>query len=442
VVDEFRRPDRSFMTPPAGMPLSSNTFLDIGHESLIRQWGRLGEWAEEESRSALIYQRLKQTAQLWKAGDAALWGYPDLDRALQWDERQHPSPSWAARYGSLQEFEAAMDFLQASKSARDERDRKEREAQALREQEERERHTLIEREKRHRILRWSFIALIVMFLPAVILALLAWRDVQIAKKLSKEAKENAEEWQKRAERAEQNVHTAEDRLKVLEIKTREAEQRQVLAEEKIQLAMKERAAAEKAKAEAEQRQVLAEEKIQLAMKERAAAEKAKAEAEKQLKKTEDEYRSLKQRANQLNDNIALKQTVLFGDRVAMSNYLKSDRANRSIRFLATQGPPRYTTPDGSQMYQFRVFPDKTSITASLKGAAAITYRMEDDPVKPQPAVFLGISGPPGFGVRVNFSRCYKSVVAVIEYKDPEKSAEIAAFDMCALLEQAPVPERK
>jgi hypothetical protein len=414
VVDEFRRPDRSFMTPPAGMPLSSNTFLDIGHESLIRQWGRLGEWAEEESRSALIYQRLKQTAQLWKAGDAALWGYPDLDRALQWDERQHPSPSWAARYGSLQEFEAAMDFLQASKSARDERDRKEREAQALREQEERERHTLIEREKRHRILRWSFIALIVMFLPAVILALLAWRDVQIAKKLSKEAKENAEEWQKRAERAEQNVHTAEDRLKVLEIKTREAEQRQVLAEEKIQLAMKERAA----------------------------AEKAKAEAEKQLKKTEDEYRSLKQRANQLNDNIALKQTVLFGDRVAMSNYLKSDRANRSIRFLATQGPPRYTTPDGSQMYQFRVFPDKTSITASLKGAAAITYRMEDDPVKPQPAVFLGISGPPGFGVRVNFSRCYKSVVAVIEYKDPEKSAEIAAFDMCALLEQAPVPERK
>jgi hypothetical protein len=74
----------------------------------------LREWVEEESRSALMYQRLNQTAQLWKAGDAAPWRNPDLERALQWKHAQDPSSAWAVRYGSVEEFELALEFLRVS----------------------------------------------------------------------------------------------------------------------------------------------------------------------------------------------------------------------------------------------------------------------------------------------------------------------------------------
>ena len=114
VVEAFRRPDRCFVTPPVEMPLGPDTLLDIGHESLIRQWRQLGKWVEEEGRSALMYRRLNQTAQLWKDGEAAPWRNPDLERALLWEQAQHPSPAWAIRYASAEEFGSAMEFLRTS----------------------------------------------------------------------------------------------------------------------------------------------------------------------------------------------------------------------------------------------------------------------------------------------------------------------------------------
>ena len=91
VVEVFRRPDRSFITPSAEVPLRSDTVLDISHESLIRQWQRLNQWVEQEALSADNYRRLEQTARLWHTGQAALWGTPDLESALAWREQEHPT---------------------------------------------------------------------------------------------------------------------------------------------------------------------------------------------------------------------------------------------------------------------------------------------------------------------------------------------------------------
>jgi hypothetical protein len=119
------------------VPLQAETLVDIGHESLIRQWRRLAGWVDDESRSAAIYQRLAGTAQLWQAGDAGLWGNPDLARATQWRERQKPTVAWALRYGSEADFDQAMRFLEASevewqrtseRTRREEQDRITREA--------------------------------------------------------------------------------------------------------------------------------------------------------------------------------------------------------------------------------------------------------------------------------------------------------------------------
>jgi hypothetical protein len=49
VVEVFRSEGRSFLMPPAGVALGPDTVIDISHESLIRNWGRLREWVKDEA---------------------------------------------------------------------------------------------------------------------------------------------------------------------------------------------------------------------------------------------------------------------------------------------------------------------------------------------------------------------------------------------------------
>ena len=112
VIDTFRQQGRSFLMPPAEVPLTSAAMIDISHESLIRNWRRLKEWVDEEARSARIYRRLAETAALYKEGKAGLWRDPDLQVAMTWREQALPNVEWAERYNP--DFKEAIAFLDAS----------------------------------------------------------------------------------------------------------------------------------------------------------------------------------------------------------------------------------------------------------------------------------------------------------------------------------------
>src|SRR6185503_13171623 len=116
VIETFRQPGRSFLMPAAGYVLTSESLVDISHESLIRGWERLRTWVDEEARSARIYRRLAETAALHREGKAGLWGDPDLQLALDWYETNKPNGHWAQRYDPG--FETAIAFLQASEQKR------------------------------------------------------------------------------------------------------------------------------------------------------------------------------------------------------------------------------------------------------------------------------------------------------------------------------------
>ncbi len=145
VVEAFRRPDRSFVTPPAGVALGADTVLDIGHESLIRRWDRLNAWVDAEARSADVYFRLKDAAQREQAGRAALWRSPELEEGLAWRAQEAPNAAWARRYGSAEDFALAMRFLE--RSAEQQRAERELAEQARQAQEDAERQRREEREK-------------------------------------------------------------------------------------------------------------------------------------------------------------------------------------------------------------------------------------------------------------------------------------------------------
>jgi len=116
VIETFRAPGRSFLTPPMGKNLTTESLIDISHESLMRNWQRLNEWVEEEAKSARIYRRLAETAGLYLKGEAGLWRDPDLQLALDWQTVARPSQHWAERYDKG--YEAAIAFLEKSAAQR------------------------------------------------------------------------------------------------------------------------------------------------------------------------------------------------------------------------------------------------------------------------------------------------------------------------------------
>ena len=116
VIEKFRQQGRSFLMPPVGTKLRSETLIDISHESLIRIWARLQQWVREEAESATIYHRLVETAELHNQGRSELWRGADLQAGLEWKEKNNPTGAWALRYHGG--FETAVAFLHDSEQKR------------------------------------------------------------------------------------------------------------------------------------------------------------------------------------------------------------------------------------------------------------------------------------------------------------------------------------
>ncbi|HEV7473552.1 MAG TPA: ATP-binding protein, partial [Pyrinomonadaceae bacterium] len=109
VIDVFRGGGRSFLMPPAGVPLTPETVIDISHESLIRNWVRLREWVKEEAESARIYRRLAEAAMDYRGGAGGLLDDVTLQYVITWREKAQPDRAWAARYP--QDFAGVMSYL-------------------------------------------------------------------------------------------------------------------------------------------------------------------------------------------------------------------------------------------------------------------------------------------------------------------------------------------
>ena len=97
VVRLFQDDDRNFLLPPRGDDFSSETYLDISHEALLRQWQRFAsEWLVQERSDAEELRRLAQQAFLRRQGKGGFIGRDDLDRILRW--KDCVSGAWALRY--------------------------------------------------------------------------------------------------------------------------------------------------------------------------------------------------------------------------------------------------------------------------------------------------------------------------------------------------------
>jgi len=112
VIEKFRDPGRSLLTPQYGIELHSQSIIDISHESIMRIWNRLKNWVNDEADAVAMYNRLAEAADMFQQGKTSLWRPPDLQLALNWKEKHNPTLIWGQRYHPA--YERTISFLEHS----------------------------------------------------------------------------------------------------------------------------------------------------------------------------------------------------------------------------------------------------------------------------------------------------------------------------------------
>ncbi|MEM6723733.1 MAG: hypothetical protein AAF598_06820 [Bacteroidota bacterium] len=170
VVEVFHRPGRSFLSAPPLDEIDGDGMVNISHESLMRVWGKLRTWVDQESESAEVYKRLAEASALFYQNEAGYWRDPELQIGLNWYAENNPNTHWAERYNP--NYETAIAFLMESKEVND-RDT-----------------SLAEQERRQKLARARWIARMSALVGAfmLVMALVSLYFFQSAQKQSRLAK--------------------------------------------------------------------------------------------------------------------------------------------------------------------------------------------------------------------------------------------------------------
>ncbi len=113
ILENFIKGQRSFLIVN-DVADQDDKFIDISHESLIRQWHRLSRWMDEEAESSSQYLGLADATKLNKEQKKDALTGSELHRALEWRNHFKPTPVWANRYRVG--FESAMEYLDQSEA--------------------------------------------------------------------------------------------------------------------------------------------------------------------------------------------------------------------------------------------------------------------------------------------------------------------------------------
>ncbi|MGO9134744.1 MAG: rhodanese-like domain-containing protein [Methylovirgula sp.] len=106
----FLAPELRDPGPEKRVPIDADQWIDISHESLIRQWKKMAEWLHDETTAAQNWRRLKD-----RMGDAEPIRGRELANLVAWYEETKPNEAWAQRYGG--HFKDAVAFLEKSEKA-------------------------------------------------------------------------------------------------------------------------------------------------------------------------------------------------------------------------------------------------------------------------------------------------------------------------------------
>ncbi|HLX93751.1 MAG TPA: ATP-binding protein [Puia sp.] len=107
VLNAFREPGNTFIRPfiivenPESQKIKPGQVLDITHESLIRNWRHLGQWAKEEFESYSVFLDFERQLDRWvrsRKSNSFLLSIGPLTYFETWYKKASPNEWWIARY--------------------------------------------------------------------------------------------------------------------------------------------------------------------------------------------------------------------------------------------------------------------------------------------------------------------------------------------------------
>lgn len=319
VIDKFRDPTRSLLTPAHTVPLNAKSMIDISHESLMRIWIRLKNWVDDEADAVQMYLRLSEAAAMYQVGKAGLWRPPDLQLALNWQAKHRPTLVWGQRYHPA--FERTMIFLEYSKKEFETEQR------------------IKELQAKRRLRNARIIALVLAAATIISLGFLVYAFYQktLADEATKEAIKNEKLALDNAKRAEASEKEAKKQEEIAKKSEREAR----LAEQE---AIDQRDIATAARIEADQQRVraVAGEKAAQESAEAARIAQEKAEAsEKVAQQRRLEAQLAKERADRLRLLAIAKAMAIKSTQLTEQTVLKGLLAQQAYNFNTENGGDKY-----------------------------------------------------------------------------------------------------
>jgi hypothetical protein len=139
-----------------------------------------------------------------------------------------------------------------------------------------------------------------------------------------------------------------------------------------------------------------------------------------------EQRAIAGRAlDMLRKSMSIREAALNNDQQALTA-LTSGMQPSSIRFQARATDLKYKNPSGLEVYNFKLFPDPATLPKGGQSVAFVTY-LADHPTFRNTLMTSGpsrkfVASYIGWG-------CLHRIVALVEYKDLNKAAEVSEFDM-------------
>ncbi len=236
VINHFRDSDTSFIMPPSNTLLYANLIIDISHESLMRNWGRLNDWITEEMKMGNLYKHLNERRELHD-NDNEEWVRGILLRELQDWKNNHPTnATWAARYDQLSKiinpvmhedmYRKNVQFLKDSASV----------SEKIKEEEKTELQENIAREQKEKSIRKVVRVLAIAAVISFLFGIWAFAERNNATNQRKNAEKNAAIAVRQKSIADANAIEAKKNLDSANVQRGIAEQQRALADSSAALA--------------------------------------------------------------------------------------------------------------------------------------------------------------------------------------------------------------
>ena len=127
ILDAFRAPGVSFLTPYATAPIDDETIIDISHEALIRCWRKVGDrpdgWLQKEIRAGLRWRTMLFQAEGFAGHRSGVMSQSAARESEVW--LFELNPAWTERYGGGWPMVEAMIRASLEHWKREEEEREE-----------------------------------------------------------------------------------------------------------------------------------------------------------------------------------------------------------------------------------------------------------------------------------------------------------------------------